>query len=376
MPRKVVASKKRRTGEGSSTTPQFEDDRFFHRYQKLAAKPFGRTRYIDWGVATELGIADRVQSMLGVGGWDKVFSINHETFREVTLEVLSTFEAERSSVQERSLTAISLQLLKERRTMSYTRFAMLMGFYDRKALHTRELRELLTTFPDHIIMAARNWVQLGGCHENHKASLMFNPVHRFIHALVSRSISGRDDSTGVVTVTDLFILYSILERVPIHLGYVFVDYLVHQGTHTRLRTITAGPYITCLIIGMGLEEKTEDMERLQLLAALGMSTLCQMGRVRHAGGRYRLVGQSVDSSGDEESDSEDSDSPSPTDELPPSKSQSRVAHLEEQIADIRATQDTMLTEQRRLGDQFTELSIFIRGHPAFAPPPPVDNPAL
>ncbi|KAJ0981579.1 hypothetical protein J5N97_009834 [Dioscorea zingiberensis] len=211
MPRKVVASKKRRTREGSSTTPHFEEDRFFHRYQRLAAKSFGRTRYIYWGVVTQLWIADWVQSMLGVGGWDKVFSINHETFREATLEVLSTFEAYRSSIQERSLIAISFQLFGEKRTMSYTLFSLLMGFYDMEALHTREHRE---------------------------------------------------------------------------------------GTHTRLRTITAGPYITHLIIGMGLEEKTEGMERLQLMAAMGMSTLCQMGLVKHVGGRYILVGQSADSSDD------------------------------------------------------------------------------
>ncbi|KAJ0965249.1 hypothetical protein J5N97_026387 [Dioscorea zingiberensis] len=256
--------------------------------------------------------------MLGVGGWDKVFSINHETFQEATLEVLNTFEADRSSIQERSLIEISFQLYGEKRTMSYTRFALLMSFYDREALHTREHREFLTSFPDHIITAGRYWVQLGGRHGNNKVILMSDPVRRFIHALVSRSIAGRDDSTGKVTVTDLFILYNIFERI---------------------------------------------------------------GLVGHVGGRYKLIGQGADNSGDdEESDSEDSDSPPPADELPSTTSRSRFEHLEEKIADIRATQDTILTEQRRLGDQFAELSIFIRGHQAFVPPPvqapPADDPAL
>ncbi|KAJ0985465.1 hypothetical protein J5N97_003821 [Dioscorea zingiberensis] len=237
-----------------------------------------------------------------------------------------------------------------------------------ESLHTRH--ELLTTFPKHIITPTRYWLQLGGRHGNQNASLMTNMVHRFIHALVSRSIVGRDDSTGKVIVTDLFFPYSIFERVPIHLGYVLSDYLVHQETHTRFKTITAGPYITRLIIGLGLEEKTEGMERLQHMTAMGMSTLCQMGLVKHFGSHYTLVGQCADTSKDDpESDSQDFNIPSPTGELPSSASRSRLERLEEQIIHIHATQDTILMEQRRLGDQFTELSIFIRGHPAFTPPP-------
>ncbi|KAJ0962269.1 hypothetical protein J5N97_030097 [Dioscorea zingiberensis] len=224
--------------------------------------------------------------MFAVGGWDKVFSINHETFREETLEVLSTFETYRSAIQECSLTAISFQLFGEKKTMSYIHFSMLMGFYDKDAFHTR----LLTSFPEDIITLTRYWLQLGGCHGNQNTSYMSDLVHRFILALVSRSIAGQDDNTGKVTISDLFILYSIFERVPIHLGYVVADYLVHQGTHTRLKTITAGPYITRLIIGMGLEEKTEGMERLQLMIGLGMSTLFQMVLVKHSGSRYTLVG--------------------------------------------------------------------------------------
>ncbi|KAJ0962200.1 hypothetical protein J5N97_030028 [Dioscorea zingiberensis] len=164
---------------------------------------------------------------------------------------------------------------------------------------------------------------------------MSDPVQRFIHALVRRSIAGRDDSTGKVTISHLFTLYSIFERVPIHLGYVLTDYLVHQGTHTRLKTITAGPYITRLIISMGLEEKTEGTERLQLMTGLGMSTFCQMGLVKHSGSRYILVSQSADNSeDDEESDSEDIDIPSPASELLSSTRRSRFERLEEQISDI------------------------------------------
>ncbi|KAJ0981670.1 hypothetical protein J5N97_009925 [Dioscorea zingiberensis] len=135
---------------------------------------------------------------------------------------------------------------------------MLMGFFDMEALHTHEHHELLTSFPEHIVTPTRYWLQLGGRHGNQNVSLMTDTVHRFIHALVSHSIAGQDDCIGKVTITDLFILYSIFERVPIHLGYVLADYLVHQGTHTRLKTITTGTYITRLIIEVDLVSTSPD----------------------------------------------------------------------------------------------------------------------
>ncbi|KAJ0963094.1 hypothetical protein J5N97_028216 [Dioscorea zingiberensis] len=138
----------------------------------------------------------------------------YEVFHEATLEVLSTFEADRSAVSEQSLTAISFQLFEEGKTMSYMCFSMYMGFFNREFIHTREYKELLTAFPEHIITPSRYWLQLGERYRNNKASLMSDLVHRYIHALVSRTIAGRDDSIDIVTSTSASYCTSFSSECP------------------------------------------------------------------------------------------------------------------------------------------------------------------
>lgn len=52
-------------------------------------------------------------------------------------------------------------------------------------------------------------------------------------------------------------LYSMTKRRLLHLEFILVEFLTHQGQHTRLSTIFAGPYITCLIRGVGLWKELE-----------------------------------------------------------------------------------------------------------------------
>ncbi|KAJ0963137.1 hypothetical protein J5N97_028259 [Dioscorea zingiberensis] len=164
--------------------------------------------------------------------------------------------------------------------MSYTHFSMYMGFYDLESIHTSQYKELLTALPEHIITPSRYWLHLGGCYGNNKASLISDPVHCYIHALISRTIAKRDDSMGVVTDTEHFLLYNIFER---------------------------------------------------------------NGLVEHSGSRYTLVGQAAtESFNDHESDSEDYDPPSPATQLPSLASKSCLERLEEQISEVHAVQDTIL----------------------------------
>ena len=118
---------------------------------------------------------------------------------------------------------------------------------------------------------------------------MLNPGHRYIHALWTRSIGGRQDSTGSVTRSDLLMLYSIIEHYPIHLGHLLAELLYHQGTHSRLGAIFAGPFITRLIKGMGLLDQTQGMKIVGSMTPLGVQTLVSMGIIERVGDRIRLV---------------------------------------------------------------------------------------
>lgn len=82
-------------------------------------------------------------------------------------------------------------------------------------------------------------------------------------------------------------LYSIIERYPIHLGHLFAELFVNQGTYTRLGSIFAGPYITHMIRGMGLIEHSRDMHIVGGFSPLGMATMFSMGMVEKHGDTCR-----------------------------------------------------------------------------------------
>ena len=52
-----------------------------------------------------------------------------------------------------------------------------------------------------------------------KALTLESLALRYMHKLLVHTISGKWDSTKVVSTRDLFYLYSMRERVPICLGY-------------------------------------------------------------------------------------------------------------------------------------------------------------
>lgn len=54
------------------------------------------------------------------------------------------------------------------------------------------------------------------------------PCHCYIHAILARCIGGRLDSLGVVSRSDLLIVYSIFKRYLFYLEHLFADVLSHQ----------------------------------------------------------------------------------------------------------------------------------------------------
>ena len=81
----------------------------------------------------------------------------------------------------------------------------------------------------------------------------------------------------MVTHSDLNIIFNMFERYPIHLRHLFADLIAHQGQYAHLGMIFVGPYITLLIRGMGLLERTRTMDVIGDMAPLGTSTLLSIG---------------------------------------------------------------------------------------------------
>lgn len=71
----------------------------------------------------------------------------------------------------------------------------------------------------------------------------------------------------------------MVDRRPIHLGYVLAIFLVHQGQHLYLSAIFARLYVTQLVRWMGLLDHLEGLSTVSTPAPLANDTLRSMGMI-------------------------------------------------------------------------------------------------
>ena len=90
--RKGATSKWPCVEASSSSTPLFTASRFKERYDLLNMKSFGQTKTTDREPLEYLGLADENWRLIGFNRLLYVFEINEPLYRELTLELLSTFE--------------------------------------------------------------------------------------------------------------------------------------------------------------------------------------------------------------------------------------------------------------------------------------------
>ncbi|WP_375706372.1 hypothetical protein, partial [Bartonella sp. CL2QHWL] len=213
-----------------------------------------------------LGLASTVWDFISHDGWDTVLDLDEPTYRELTLELLSTFKLQGYYYSTRRAETVSFRAFGKRHRITPDQLGVYLGLYTIEFTESPEFQTLHQDFP---LQASPGsfWQSLGGG-VSKKASQIKSHAHRYIHALLARGVGGRSDSTGVVSRADLLMMYSILERYPIHLGHLFAELISHQATSTRLGAIFAGPYITRLIRGLGLIEHTQGMRVVSAVAPL------------------------------------------------------------------------------------------------------------
>ena len=100
-----------------------------------------------------------------------------------------------------------------------------------------------------------------------------------MHKLLVHTISGRRESTGVVSRRDLFYIYSMREKVAIHLGHAWAWYLDSQASRPRAGAVCCGPYITRLARNLGLFNRLPPLTIASQMTPIDMDTLRAMGMV-------------------------------------------------------------------------------------------------
>lgn len=139
--------------------------------------------------------------------------------------------------------------------MSLTEFSFKLGLYDEALARTPEYEALLIE-----LLAEESlescWHHLGTTSGYDlcrlKATSLWSPALRYIHYLLSHSLTGRGNSIVLVNRRNFNCLLSIINGFHWHLGYEISLAIHHQVIDHRVGVIFTGPYISRLIRRMGL----------------------------------------------------------------------------------------------------------------------------
>ena len=128
-----------------------------------------------------------------------------------------------------------------------------------------------------------------GSQDSKKAPCLQHSAHRYIHALLSRKITGNGDNTRVETRLGLYMMYGMIAHVPINMGCVIAELITSQGQNPKLGASFIRPYITYLVRGMDTLDCVQSMELIRGTIPLGLLTLCAIKIVEHWGQEFILA---------------------------------------------------------------------------------------
>nr|GMD51198.1 hypothetical protein GOBAR_AA35343 [Ipomoea batatas] len=200
-----------------SGTLRFNSAEQRERYQVYMQKPVVPPYVIKLDALEEFGIREEVEAFLGEKEWKYI---------------LVDFED-----------AIYPDLVLEFSPDDLSRYLEIDAM---QGLSEEELEERETDVPNLLEF----WTELSGSNTRYEASSskssLFSKPLKLIQHTLSRSICGRQYSTGVAQTLDMLCLYGMVKKVNIHLGWVFA-FLFQKQSYPKVKTLFVGPYLTRIL---------------------------------------------------------------------------------------------------------------------------------
>lgn len=113
-----------------------------------------------------------------------------------------------------------------------------------------------------------------------KATTLRSPTLKYIHFILSHTLTRRNDSIGVISCGDFNFLLNMIDGFYLHLGYEVAVSILHQGTDPRIGALFVGPYITHLIRCMGILKGADRLRVVGGVGAMTLETLSSMGMLQ------------------------------------------------------------------------------------------------
>ncbi|KAL8517030.1 hypothetical protein ACS0TY_015313 [Phlomoides rotata] len=211
---------------------------YFIRAKKMSIKP---TRYLDEDCIEALGIKDDVHELFGNIGWNEFMVIKKPTYRELTMEVLSTIVVsyDNDNVPE----GMSFRLGNQDRYL--TRFE-LNNIFHTPNYHGNDGYHNINSFDSQSLwrsLARKSKTDRPFFDPSHsKASLIRSPVFRYIQRVLANTIFARSE-VGSVRKEELYLIHCMIHNKPVNMAIYLINQLARQ-CRAPVKKCQIGGFIT------------------------------------------------------------------------------------------------------------------------------------
>ncbi|KAI3717276.1 hypothetical protein L1987_68794 [Smallanthus sonchifolius] len=239
-----------------------------HDYQLLATlltQTFGIHKTICYPTLEDVNLLDSAVPLI-TKPWQRFFAIREATYYELTLEFLASF------VFDRSVVNMEMQDCRTEPIFTESKSDFAEG------------------------EASAFWNRIGSRPfdpHTQKSTWIKHPPYRYLHRCIVLSIRVRKDSTGVVTVRDLFDLHCLIDQVSCNLAYSLAKFFNRATGYSSSIHIFGGPYIIHLAQYLGvlslinpgqIQDMDLPVQPVDTQVIINMHMMKKFNRV------YRLVG--------------------------------------------------------------------------------------
>nr|GLL33391.1 uncharacterized protein LOC110928595 [Ipomoea trifida] len=278
-PNKRPLKKQKQPGEGSSRgqeepeaaqrhvhLPKTKQESFVNYQTKL----IGVVLYFDDVVLSKFGLLSRVNQLLLHPDWRRLFSIRECTYAPVTYEVLATLTVPKGQFKSWTDKVIQFQAFGKQHQLSINDLAVHMGFYTRQDTRAATFHELLDSHTSFSVQEF--WSEITDSGSPYQGSVSSHrefsePEHMVVHHVMSHSFTGRMGAATLLNTTDILCLYSMTKGLRIHMGVVIAK-LFQAHTSPKVSGIYLGPYLSCLLRGMGYGADLDNETKLAKMEPL------------------------------------------------------------------------------------------------------------
>ncbi|KAL8232943.1 hypothetical protein R6Q57_002721 [Mikania cordata] len=229
-------------------------------------------RCIDWGVFADAGEAVRARAILGEDTpWTRMFELTElPTYRLISVEFISSFryrvhQAVVREEDDKELPPdIEFSLGGQHFEMSLERFAVHLDIYYEPETVRDDFTQGLTHGEEGVMRAW--WAQISDTpFTGHRvrATMIRDPLIRYIHRCIMTTISGRGQSQEWVTTTALFYLHLLIVGRPCNLARCFALYYASFYHRQERDTLWGSAFVTHIARSRGMVDVLDDLPAIK-----------------------------------------------------------------------------------------------------------------